>query len=95
VLRANERVQKQDDSPVTVADFAAQAVVSFWLQRAHPSIALVAEETADCLRDGTAEGAELLRKVGRSRETRGCPTRRHLSALPVVCGLQPPLNLAF
>ena len=63
VLASNERVQKQDDSPVTVADFAAQAIVSYWLLRGHPSIALLAEETAECLRDGTEEGAELLDKV--------------------------------
>lgn len=61
ILRANERVQKQDDSPVTVADFAAQAVVSHWLHVHHPDIALVAEETADDLRG--PEGAELLAKV--------------------------------
>ena len=61
ILRANERVQKQDDSPVTVADFAAQAVVGHWLHVHHPDIALVAEETADDLRG--PEGAELLAKV--------------------------------
>lgn len=71
VLASNERVQKQDDSPVTVADFAAQAVVSYWLLRDHPSIALLAEETAECLRDGTEEGAELLNKVGPGRALRG------------------------
>ena len=71
VLRSNERVQKQDDSPVTVADFAAQAVVSHWLLRHHPSIALVAEETAECLRDGTEEGAELLHKVRGEEGKRG------------------------
>lgn len=63
-LRSDDRVQKQDDSPVTVADFAAQALVSYWLNAKHPSIALVAEETAECLRDGTEEGAALLHKVG-------------------------------
>ena len=63
VLRSNERVQKQDDSPVTVADFAAQAIVSERLRRAHPSIKLIAEETTESFRDGSEAGVELLRKV--------------------------------
>ena len=62
VLQSNEKVSKQDDSPVTIADFAAQAVVSYWLQQEFPGIALVAEESAECLRDG-AEGAALLWRV--------------------------------
>lgn len=40
-------VTKQDQSPVTVADFAVQAVVSFHLFRSLPSAKLVAEETSD------------------------------------------------
>ncbi|KAH9251842.1 3'(2'),5'-bisphosphate nucleotidase [Batrachochytrium salamandrivorans] len=40
-------VTKQDQSPVTVADFAVQAVVSFHLFRSLPSAKLVAEETRE------------------------------------------------
>ena len=60
-LRNNEKVAKLDDSPVTVADFAAQAVVSLVLERAAPSVGLVAEESASDMRsDG---GAVLRRRV--------------------------------
>ena len=45
-LRTNEKVSKSDDSPVTVADFAAQAVVSHVLGVARPDVGLVAEEDA-------------------------------------------------
>ena len=63
ILVRDDRAAKSDDSPVTVADFAAQALVSLWLERSHPEIELVAEETADALR--APEGASLLRRVTR------------------------------
>ena len=43
-------LEKGDKSPVTVADFAAQAVVSHALAKAFPDIPLVGEEDADELR---------------------------------------------
>jgi HAL2 family 3'(2'),5'-bisphosphate nucleotidase len=51
---------KDDRSPVTVADFAAQAVVTLVLRRKLPSLphALIAEESAELLR--SAEGEALL-----------------------------------
>jgi len=61
ILASDERVQKTDDSPVTVADFAAQALVSHWLALAYPDVHLVAEETAAELR--APSGAALLGKV--------------------------------
>ena len=61
ILVRDDRAAKSDDSPVTVADFAAQALVSLWLERSHPDIQLVAEETADALR--APEGASLSRRV--------------------------------
>jgi len=43
-------VQKRDRSPVTVADYGAQAVVSHQLAQAFPDIPLVGEEDASALR---------------------------------------------
>jgi 3'(2'), 5'-bisphosphate nucleotidase len=44
-------INKEDRSPVTVADFGAQAVVSDLLAAAFPEIPLVSEEDASPLRD--------------------------------------------
>lgn len=44
-------MQKEDQSPVTVADFAAQAVVCRALLEAFPNDPVVAEEDADALRN--------------------------------------------
>jgi 3'(2'), 5'-bisphosphate nucleotidase len=43
---------KDDRSPVTIADFASQALVAFLLEREFPGAALVAEEDASRLRSG-------------------------------------------
>jgi len=50
-LVAGSTLQKGDKSPVTVADFAAQAVVSHLLSEAFPELPLVGEEDAGALRD--------------------------------------------
>ena len=47
---AGRVIAKQDGSPVTVADFGAQAVVSAFLKEAFPHDALVSEEDAHLLR---------------------------------------------
>lgn len=60
-LQRGEKVSKSDDSPVTVADFAAQAVISYALARECPNVGLVAEEDAGEMR--TAEGAGLRARV--------------------------------
>jgi 3'(2'), 5'-bisphosphate nucleotidase len=52
---------KEDRSPVTVADFASQALVAHLLAEAFPSDLLVAEEDSGALRDPTA--ANLLQHV--------------------------------
>jgi 3'(2'), 5'-bisphosphate nucleotidase len=52
---------KDDRSPVTVADFAAQAVVSSLLEKRFPDAILVGEEQADVLR--SPEGRETLDRV--------------------------------
>ena len=49
-LTSGEKVSKSDDSPVTVADFAAQCIVTSVLRESHPDIQMVAEESADDLR---------------------------------------------
>ena len=51
-LLAGETLTKGDDSPVTVADFAAQAVVCSVLTRSLGAIEMVGEETAADLADG-------------------------------------------
>ncbi len=60
-LADTETVIKQDRSPVTLADFAIQAVISRHLAEQLPEVPLVAEESADALR--TAQGSELLDRV--------------------------------
>ncbi len=48
-LTLEQRISKADDSPVTIADFAAQAVVKRELRRRLPALApVLAEEHADC-----------------------------------------------
>jgi 3'(2'), 5'-bisphosphate nucleotidase len=65
-LVSDETLAKKDKSPVTVADFGAQAVVSHALAAAFPAIPLVGEEDAGALR---AEGGEDLRaKVVRAAQ---------------------------
>jgi len=56
-LVAGAALQKGDKSPVTVADFAAQAVVSHFLAEAFPGVPLVGEEDARALRE--PENAEM------------------------------------
>ena len=52
---------KGDRSPVTVADFAAQAIVAKRLADRFPDVTLIGEESADALR--SAEGAETLEQI--------------------------------
>lgn len=46
----SEAITKDDRSPVTVADFAAQAVVGYLLEKTFPGELLVGEERAELLR---------------------------------------------
>jgi 3'(2'), 5'-bisphosphate nucleotidase len=52
---------KGDKSPVTVADFASQALIGYMLSTSFPDIPMVAEETSTALR--SPEGANLLKQV--------------------------------
>lgn len=60
-LVSDETLAKKDKSPVTVADYGAQALVSAALAEAFPQDPLVGEEDAADLR--AAENAELREKV--------------------------------
>lgn len=53
---ADGTITKTDASPVTIADFAVQALVAARLAREFPDDALVAEEDATALRQPSAEG---------------------------------------
>ena len=55
-LVAGATLEKGDKSPVTVADFAAQAIVSHMLGVAFPGVPLVGEEDAEALREGKHAG---------------------------------------
>ena len=57
----SEALTKDDRSPVTVADFAAQAVVGYLLEAAFPGALLVGEEASDVLR--SPEERETLEKI--------------------------------
>ena len=50
-LGSEESLVKDDHSPVTVADYGAQAIVSIVLEQGFPGVPLVAEEDATALRD--------------------------------------------
>ncbi len=52
---------KNDRSPVTVADFTAQAVVGYFLERQYPEALLVGEEQADVLR--SPQEREVLERI--------------------------------
>lgn len=58
---AGQSLSKDDRSPVTVADFASQAVVAFLLGQHFREAVLVAEESADVLRK--PENADLLARI--------------------------------
>jgi len=45
------RITKDDRSPVTVADFAVQAIIAMDLAEADPAVMIVGEENADLLRE--------------------------------------------
>jgi 3'(2'), 5'-bisphosphate nucleotidase len=47
----SDKLDKSDRSPVTIADFGAQAIVSYLLAQAFPNDVLVAEEDSALLRD--------------------------------------------
>ena len=62
-LVAGSTLQKGDKSPVTVADFASQAIVSHLLGTHFPGIPLVGEEDAADLRDNADMRAKVVAAV--------------------------------
>lgn len=52
-LITSDTLAKKDRSPVTVADYASQAVVCRLLEQAYPDVPMVAEEGSTALRDDT------------------------------------------
>ncbi|MEM9293535.1 MAG: 3'(2'),5'-bisphosphate nucleotidase [Acidobacteriota bacterium] len=60
-LVSEETIAKKDRSPVTVADFAVQALISRHLRSTLPQDSILGEESADFLR--SAEGSEVRRRV--------------------------------
>jgi len=60
-LVSDESIEKKDRSPVTIADFAVQALISLELARSLPEDRILGEEHAQFLR--SAEGAALRQKV--------------------------------
>ena len=60
-LTSDDSIQKEDRSPVTIADFGAQAVVNHALMAAFPDDPVVGEEDAATLREPESE--QLLQKV--------------------------------
>ncbi|HET7289658.1 MAG TPA: inositol monophosphatase family protein, partial [Thermodesulfobacteriota bacterium] len=60
-LVSEETVRKKDDSPVTVADFGAQAVICRELMKSFPDIPIVAEEDSSEL--GSEGGKALTARV--------------------------------
>lgn len=57
----SEALTKGDKSPVTVADYSAQTVISHLLQSTFPGVPLVGEEDSSALR--TEENAEMLKRI--------------------------------
>ncbi|MFH1463413.1 MAG: 3'(2'),5'-bisphosphate nucleotidase [Pseudomonadota bacterium] len=80
-LVAGSTLTKDDRSPVTVADFGAQAVVAHLLAQAFPEVPMVGEEDAAALRDPTNEVllAKVLANVGEVLE--GLSTEQVLTAI--------------
>ena len=62
-LKSGEKVEKEDSSPVTVADYGAQVLVAWSLRRTFPhhTFSMVAEEDSADLR--APEGAAMLRRI--------------------------------
>ena len=75
-IAAADQQTKGDKSPVTVGDFAAQAILVTMLSRTFPGVPVVAEESADKLR--REAGADLRDRVVRA--VRSCAGLGQLSA---------------
>ncbi|KAK2616866.1 hypothetical protein QQS21_000244 [Conoideocrella luteorostrata] len=64
VMRSVKHIAKTDSTPVTVADFVAQALLISALHRAFPSDGFIGEETADVLREDATLRQQVWELVG-------------------------------
>ena len=80
-LVAGSTLQKGDKSPVTVADFGAQAIVSHLLGEAFPDVPLVGEEDAAALREAGNEALKLAVLDGVGSVLAGLSEEQVLSAI--------------
>ncbi len=64
-----EALEKADRSPVTLADFAGQAVISHRIKTAFPEDPIVGEEAADALRENAGLLDKLHRRIAGAGET--------------------------
>jgi 3'(2'), 5'-bisphosphate nucleotidase len=64
LMRQDEQaVTKDDKSLVTLADYAAQAIISWRIQQEWPDFTMVGEEDAEALVEGGAGGTQTLDKI--------------------------------
>ena len=63
LLKDYSAITKEDKSPVTIADFACQAIIIDALSRAFPNDKFIAEEDSECLRDDPVVREEVLRAI--------------------------------
>uniref|UniRef100_A0A7S0X5M6 3'(2'),5'-bisphosphate nucleotidase n=1 Tax=Mantoniella antarctica TaxID=81844 RepID=A0A7S0X5M6_9CHLO len=64
LMRQDEQaVTKDDKSLVTLADYAAQAIISWRIQQEYPDFTMVGEEDAESLTGGGEAGAATLAKI--------------------------------
>lgn len=69
-----ESLEKKDRSPVTIADYASQAIVCEYLHQTHPEIPMLAEEDAVDLRTGAS--AQFLDRIVEELTRSGLPATR-------------------
>ena len=63
-VRRTHSITKEDRSPVTIADFTAQALICSMLEQSTPGIPIVAEETSSVLKEPqNAESASRILKI--------------------------------
>ena len=79
----SDSVGKADRSPVTVADFAAQAILILRLREAFPAVPVVAEEDADELRANPELGAKVAARVQASPGCDGLSAEEIFAAIDV------------
>lgn len=63
VTKKSGTVTKEDKSPVTVGDYAAQAIVNFAIKKNFPGDEIVGEEDSDGLRDNSSEAKALSERI--------------------------------